>query len=170
LLIQIKSAQTRKLGSVRRTCHAQFKCPLKAGIGRWRIGCAIAQRPSTVEKDRIVPKRQRLERSIRALPSRAGCVGIRRVKGHQHRVRHRALEKDIHSTAITIFPFALFPFDGIGVAERRNVRGQCRPNARSTNLLAQKSARGQVHIPHDFGFKAQPVLSREQCVERINVH
>ena len=58
---------------------------------------------SRFEEYRIVEQVQRLQRRVRSvLAAGAGDVRVRRIEGHQHRIRRGALEVDVEAATILV--------------------------------------------------------------------
>ena len=143
------------------------------------------QGPGAFQEDRLVQRRQRLERRVRPRPADAGEVAVGGVERLEHRVRHRAIAERVKRPAVTVGAVRFVPDLG-AVAGRRleqetrrrredaraaDLRdragrwppGRCR--ARSLGVDAEPRAAGQQAVVRDRG----PASSRVVDPRRLAV-
>ena len=108
------------------------------------------QRPGAFQVDRLVQRREGLQRRIRPRAAHAGEVAIGGVERLKHRVRHRAIAKRVEGTAVSFGPGRLVPDLG-PVAGRRleQERRRGRADARAADLRrrAARSPPGRCRAP-----------------------
>src|SRR5205814_3359289 len=84
-----------------------------------------------------------------------------------HWIGHGALEENVKAAPILLRSFALLAFDRVCVTQRRDIRRQMWPDARSTDGWIQQTRGGEVNIPDVLCFEAKAGLARKQDIVRV---
>ena len=161
------SDSSRRVGFRARHRRNAYRSAVRVGLAALAQG-SQGQRLRGFQKQRLVQRRQRLQRRVRARAAHAGRVAVRSVEGLQHRIRHGAIAEGVQRAAVAVLLCRFVP-DLRTVARRRQEekRRSRRIDARTADLRIQQTAGRERDIAHDFRIHAEARPARQQPVVRI---
>ena len=168
-LVSVQRLQRLHFRRSRRAAHAQLEAALQLRINRPRSGAELpAEGLAALEENRIVEQRERLERRIRSFTLETCGGRVRGIEGQQHRIRNVATQMNVEPAAVLVGSRGRRP--GGVAADRRDVGGQRRINARTADPRVEQSTGGEKIVANHLGFESVAILPGEQRVQRIAVH
>src|SRR5439155_16890829 len=133
------------------------------------LKCPQGEGASAVHRNWLVQRHEGLKLRVRARPTYASKIAVRRVKGLKGGIWNRPISESIKGAPMAVGSLVFRPNLG-AVTDRRleHEGGQWREHASAANRGIQQTAGGQPDVPDNFSLDPKPGPARQQAIVRIS--